>query len=139
VDDARTAAHRLDTLATHARSGGEDLFARTIDILALDVRAWLAQAEHDPANAVALMGRAVELEAATPKHAVTPAPTIPAQELLGDLLMEQGKATDALAAYNRALELYPNRLNSARGAVRARRAAASAPESRRSRGSGRID
>jgi len=68
------------------------------------------------------MRRAVELEEATPKHAVTPAPTIPASELLGDLLMEQGKPSEALAAYNRALELYPKRLNSVRGALRARRA-----------------
>ena len=121
VDDARAAANRLDTLAVRARSAGEDLFARTIDILALDVRAWVAQAEHDSANAVALLRRAAELEAATPKHAVTPAPTIPAQELLGDLLMEQGKPREALTEYNRSLELYPNRLNSVRGAARARR------------------
>jgi tetratricopeptide (TPR) repeat protein len=139
VDDARAAANRLDTLATHARSGGEDLFARTIDILALAVRAWIAQAEHDPANAVALMRRAADLEAATPKHAVTPAPTMPAQELLGDLLMEQGKASDALAAYGRALELYPNRLNSRGGVARARRAAASAPDARSARAHGGID
>jgi tetratricopeptide (TPR) repeat protein len=79
------------------------------------------------------MRRAAELEAATPKHAVTPAPTIPAQELLGDLLMEQGAATDALAAYSRALELYPNRLNSRAGVTRARRAAASTPESKAAR------
>jgi len=123
VADARTAANRLDTLAAHARSSGEDLFARTIDILTLGVRAWTAQAEHDPSNALALMRRAVELEEATPKNPVTPAPTIPASELLGDLLMEQGKPTEALTAYSRALELYPKRLNSVRGAIRARRAA----------------
>lgn len=121
VDDARSAANRLDTLAAHARSGGEDLFARTIDILTLGVRAWAAQAAHDAPNAVALMRRAVELEEATPKNPVTPAPTIPAQELLGDLLMEQKKPSEALAAYKRSLELYPNRLNSVRGAARARR------------------
>jgi len=123
VADARTAANRLDTLAAHARSSGEDLFGRTIDILTLGVRAWTAQAEHDPSNALALMRRAVELEEATPKNPVTPAPTIPASELLGDLLMEQGKPTEALTAYSRSLELYPKRLNSVRGAIRARRAA----------------
>jgi len=120
-DDARAAATRLDTLAAHARSSGEDLFARTIDILTLGVRAWLAQAEHDPTNAVALMRRAAELEATTPKHAVTPAPTIPAEELLGDLLMEQGKTSEALAAYRRSLALYPNRRNSVRGVAQATR------------------
>ena len=66
------------------------------------------------------MSRIVTL---APKNPVTPAPTIPASELLGDLLMEQGKPTEALTAYSRALELYPKRLNSVRGAIRARRAA----------------
>ena len=119
ADDARAAADRLDTLAAHARSGGEDLFARTIDILTLGVRAWTAQAEHDSANAVTLMRRAVELEESTPKNPVTPAPTIPAPELLGDLLMEQGRPREAAAAYKRSLELYPKRRNSQRGLSRA--------------------
>jgi len=113
--DARVAADRLDSLASRARASGEDLFARSIDILTLDVRAWVAQAEHDPATAVTIMTRAAALEASTPKHAVTPAPTIPAQELLGDLLAEQGKASEARAAYKEALVLYPNRRNSLRG------------------------
>jgi hypothetical protein len=33
--------------------------------------------------------------------------------------MEQRKPADALAAYRRSLELYPNRFNSLRGAERA--------------------
>ncbi len=119
--DARVAADRLDTLASHARASGEDLFARSIDVLSLDVRAWVAQAEHDPASAVALMQRAAALEESTPKHAVTPAPTIPAQELLGDMLAEQARPVEARAAYKRALELYPNRRNSVRGYGRKRR------------------
>ena len=119
VADARAASERLDTLAVRARSTGEDLFARTIDILALEVRAWTAQATNDPVNAVALMRRAVELEESTPKHPVTPGPTIPAGELLGDLLVEQGNPTEATAAYRHALELYPKRRNSVRGLARA--------------------
>jgi len=50
---------------------------------------------------------------------VTPAPTIPAYELLGDLLMEQQRAGEALAAYRRSLELYPRRFNGLLGAARA--------------------
>jgi hypothetical protein len=67
------------------------------------------------------MREAAELEAKTPKHAVTPGPTIPAEELLGDLLMDQQKSTEARAAYQRSLALYPNRLNSLKGAARAGR------------------
>jgi cytochrome c-type biogenesis protein CcmH/NrfG len=71
---------------------------------------------------VALMREAAELETSTPKHPVTPAPTIPAHEQLGDLLMEQRKPAEALAAYRRSLELYPNRFNSLRGVALAENA-----------------
>ena len=67
------------------------------------------------------MQAAAELEASTPKHAVTPAPTLPAAELLGDLLMERGRPEEALAAYERSLELHPQRFNSMLGAARAAR------------------
>ena len=53
---------------------------------------------------------------------MTPAPTIPASELLGDLLMEQKHAGEALAAYRRSLELYPRRFNTLLGAARAAQA-----------------
>jgi hypothetical protein len=41
---------------------------------------------------------------------VTPGPTLPATELLGDLLMHQKKPAQALAAYQRSLDLYPGAL-----------------------------
>ena len=63
-----------------------------------------------------LMHQAAQPEAATPKPAVTPAPTLPAEELLVDMLMEQGRAADALAAFKRSLALYPERRNSLLGA-----------------------
>jgi hypothetical protein len=66
-----------------------------------------------------LLRRAAELETDTPKPAVTPAPTLPALEQLGDLLLEQKRPAQALAAYRRSLELYPRRRNSLLGAQRA--------------------
>jgi len=88
-------------------------------VLRLELAAWSAHMEGRDEPSLALMREAVDLEASTPKHAVTPGPTLPALELLGDLLMAQRKAADALAAYRRSLELYPNRYNSLRGAERA--------------------
>ncbi len=120
--DARSAAVRLDALEAAARESGEDLFARNIRMLGLELHAWIANAEGREDEAVTLMGEAAELEASTPKHPVTPAPTLPAQELLGDLLMEQRQPGLALQAYQRSLELYPARLNSLLGAARAARA-----------------
>ena len=68
------------------------------------------------------MRQAADLEAATPKPAVTPGPTLPASELLGDLLLEQEQPAAALTAYKRSMELYPRRFNSLLGAARAARA-----------------
>lgn len=118
VAEAQAAASRLDTLEVTASSAGEDLFARNIRILRLEVTAWRAHAAQDTASSVTLMREAADLEVATPKHAVTPGPTLPAYELLGDLFMEQGRPADALAAYKRSLSLYPRRFNSLLGAAR---------------------
>ncbi len=52
---------------------------------------------------------------------MTPAPTLPAQELLGDLLMELGRPAEALQAYRASLQTMPGRLNSLLGAARAAR------------------
>lgn len=122
IEEARAAANRLDELETAATTAGEDLFARNIRILRLGVGAWLAQLEQETESSVALMREAAELEVATPKHAVTPAPTLPGYELLGDLLLEQGHPAEALVAYERSLDLYPRRFNSLLGAARAARA-----------------
>jgi tetratricopeptide (TPR) repeat protein len=99
-------------------------------VLRLELEAWIAQAAGEADTAVARMREAAELEAATPKHAVTPGPTLPAEEQLGDLLSAQGKPAEALAAYRRSLELYPRRLNSVLGAARAARAAGDEPAAR---------
>jgi len=115
LDEARAARARLEELEASTRKSGEELFARNIQLLRLELSAWLQ-------SSVALMREAAEFEAATPKHAVTPAPTLPAYELLGDLLMEHKRPAEALAAYKRSMELYPRRFNSVLGAARAARA-----------------
>lgn len=119
LDEAQTAGARLEALEATARNSGEELFGRNIGVLRLELAAWSAHVEGRDEASLALMREAVELEVSTPKHAVTPGPTLPALEQMGDLLMEQRKAADALATYRRSLELYPNRYNSLRGAERA--------------------
>ncbi|HEU4827882.1 MAG TPA: hypothetical protein VFT04_01680 [Gemmatimonadales bacterium] len=123
---AREAAARLGALERAATEAGEALFVRNIRLLRLELDAWILQGEGKPDSAVAVMAAAAELELATPKHAVTPAPTLPAHELLGDLLLAQERPADALVAYRRSLELYPHRFNSLLGAARAARDARAA-------------
>ena len=130
IADAKAEIARLEELEAATRKAGEDLFARNIRALRLALSAWLAHVEGQKESSVALMREAAELEASTPKHAVTPGPTLPAYELLGDLLMEQKQPTEALAAYKRSMEFYPRRFNSLLGAARAARALDDKPAAR---------
>ncbi|MDQ6828901.1 MAG: hypothetical protein M3081_08550, partial [Gemmatimonadota bacterium] len=111
VGDARVASDRLDQLEAASGRTGEDLFTRNVRLLRLELLSWRAHAEGREDSSTALMREAVELESSTPKHPVTPAPTLPALELLGDLFLEQKHPTEALVAYKRSMELYPKRFN----------------------------
>ena len=119
--EVESALNRLVELEDVARKVGEDLFARNIQVLRLELTAWSAHEAGEVQRSIDVMRDAAALEAATPKHAVTPGPTLPASELLGDLYMAQKKYADALAAYQTALQGYPHRFNSLLGAARAAR------------------
>lgn len=127
---ARAAGQRLEALEGVARTAGEVRFARNIQVLRLELDAWVAHVEGQRESSVALMREAAELEASTPKDPVTPAPTLPAHELLGDLFMEQAMPAEAFVAYRRAMALYPKRFNSLLGAARAARTLGDAPTAR---------
>jgi tetratricopeptide (TPR) repeat protein len=109
----------LADLQTKATNAGEELFARNIQIFVLALNAWIAHIESDVTASQSFMREAAALELATPKHAVTPAPTLPAYELWGDLFLAQQQPEEALRVYRQSLALYPNRLNSVAGAARA--------------------
>jgi tetratricopeptide (TPR) repeat protein len=130
ASEAENAVARLAVLEEGARVAGEDLFARNIRVLHLELGAWIAhvQGKHDAS--MALMEQAVEIEASTPKHAVTPAPTLPARELMGDLLTEVEQHGAALASYSKSLESNPRRFNSLLGGARAARSLGNQPLAR---------
>jgi len=119
AERTQAAIARLAQLEAATEASGEDLFARSIRVLRLAVEGWRAQGQGDAGRARDLLTQAAALESATPKHAVTPGPTLPAEEQLGDLLMQQDRPAEALAAYDRALKAYPERFNSLLGAARA--------------------
>ena len=121
VSAARESEGRLVALRDASRRLGEDLFARQTEILRLSVAAWLAKADANADDAIGLMQQAVSLEASTPKPPVTPAPILPASELLGDLLLELDRPDAALRAYQSTLESEPRRFNSLVGAARSAR------------------
>jgi tetratricopeptide (TPR) repeat protein len=92
--------------------------------------AWRMFSEKKTDSALALLQAATALELSTPKHPVTPAPTVPATEWAGDMLLELSRPSEALAKYQQTLAAYPNLFNSLAGAARAARAAGQAPLAR---------
>lgn len=82
----------------------------------LAARAWVEFTPGKPDAAIALMRRAVELEATVDKEAVTPGEVLPAGDLLGDMLLEANRPIEALAAFEAVLAASPNRLNTLYGA-----------------------
>lgn len=119
VAAARDALARLADLRQASADLGEDLFARQTEILRLAADGWVSWASGDTGRALRSMRDAVELEANTPKHPVTPAPTLPASEQLGDLLLEMDRPAEALEAYRVSIDRTPGRLNGLIGAARA--------------------
>ena len=130
LDQAKTESAKLTELENATVAMHEDLFARNIRMLRLELEAWIAHVEKKEDAAVSLMREAAALEESTPKAAVTPGPTLPAEELLGDLLMGQKEPAKALAAYSHSLELYPRRRNSMLGLARATRMSIAANRAR---------
>ncbi|MDA1348893.1 MAG: tetratricopeptide repeat protein [Chloroflexi bacterium] len=130
LEEARAAIRRLSQLEVLTNEAGEQLFSRNIRILRLEVDALLAEALEDGEASEALLREASEVERTTPKHAVTPGPTLPAMELLGDLLIRRGRPEQALAAFRQSMASYPGRYNSLLGAARAADAMGDAPVAR---------
>lgn len=85
-----------------------------IQIKASEAWIYLAKGNHE--RAITFMQESVTLEDATEKHPVTPGEVVPANELLGDLLLAIGKPAEALKAYESNLEKSPNRFNGIYGA-----------------------
>jgi tetratricopeptide (TPR) repeat protein len=84
-----------------------------------EAEAWLMYAEGDSAKAISSLRAAADREDAKGLDSVT----MPAREMLGDLLMELKKPSDAIAAYKVVLAEAPNRFDALLGAAQASQAA----------------
>ena len=114
---ARTEIAELETIQRKlAGTNNASYWAAQAQTQLLAARAWLEFKRDQPDASVALLRRAVELEASVDKEAVTPGEVLPAGDLLGELLLEAGRPAEALAAFKNVLAASPNRLNSLYGA-----------------------
>lgn len=118
LEAAEQSIRRLSELVEEAQRSGEAVFVAPIQIMLLELRAWYERESGNPERALELMREAVELEARTPKHPVTPAAILPAKELLGDLFLSLNEPARALVAYREANAEVPGRFNAILGLAR---------------------
>jgi tetratricopeptide (TPR) repeat protein len=121
--DVASARQEIEKLAairqTLAGSQADAIWARQVEIEQQEAAAWLACAEGKNEEAIRLMRAAAELEDSTDKHPVTPGSILPAREMLGDLLLGLGHASQALSEFESSLRNAPRRFNGLYGAARA--------------------
>ncbi|HSE49487.1 MAG TPA: tetratricopeptide repeat protein [Terriglobales bacterium] len=122
LKDAATAKSAVDQLqaAIAATSAGDKAyFARYLDDGRNEALAWLRYAEGNHAEAITLLRSVAEKQDKVGKGEVE----IPAREMLADLLLELGRAPEALAEYQTAMKTDPGRFDSLYGAAQAAAAA----------------
>src|SRR5437899_4022849 len=81
--------------------------------------ALIAWAEGKKAESIRMLRMAADHEDAVDKHPVTPGALLPIREMLADLLLENGSASEALQQYAAVLKFAPRRFNATAGAARA--------------------
>ena len=110
---------KLTELRDKLRQANDAYWANQVDIQLQGAVAWTLHAEGGRAEALAAMTGAADAEDRTEKGTVTPGPLVPARELLGAMLLEDGAYADALAAFEATLKKEPNRLAATAGAEKA--------------------
>ena len=113
---ASRAVERLRALGEGLREPRFAFFARQVQMQAMEAAAWLAQSRGDARSALEQMRKAAELEDLLGKHPVTPGAVLPARELLGELLLEQGRPAEARVELEASLRDFPARFATLYGA-----------------------
>ncbi|HRW10192.1 MAG TPA: hypothetical protein P5121_34050 [Caldilineaceae bacterium] len=109
VATANAANDRLAAIHEALVAANNGYWAGQVAIGQLEVAAWVALAAGDQAEALRLMQEATVAEDLTEKHPVTPGPIKPAHELLGEMHLELGDPAAALAEFETAQGIEPNR------------------------------
>jgi tetratricopeptide (TPR) repeat protein len=129
--DAASDIAKLAALRDQLVTMKDAYWAEQVDIQRRVAEAWVAFAEGRKDEGVRLLSAAADTEDATDKAAVTPGPLAPARELLGYMLVEAGRAKEALVAFEATMKKEPNRFLALYGAGQAASAAGDRAAARR--------
>jgi len=119
LDAAMTDIAKLAELRDRLSEAKDSYWANIVDIQRQVAAGWLLHAEGKYDEALEAMSAAADAEDKTDKHVVTPGPLAPARELYGFMLLDRGKANEALAALEATIKKEPNRFNAFAGAAHA--------------------
>jgi tetratricopeptide (TPR) repeat protein len=119
VESAKRDLARLEALRDGMKAAKNNYWAEQAEIQRLAVAGWIARAEGKNDEALALLSKAADAEAATEKHPVTPGAIQPTREMLAELLMDLGQPAKALAEFEASQRTDPNRFHGIAGAARA--------------------
>jgi hypothetical protein len=121
IPSAQVEIARLQTLKEQLSAANDAYWANQVEVERLAASGVLAHAQGDDRTALALTRAAADLDATMDKHPATPAPVLPARELLADVLLEVNQPREALNEYELSLRTEPNRFRSILGKARAAR------------------
>jgi hypothetical protein len=122
-DAAERDLAQLHDAATAMAAVRDGYWVTEIEVQELALQAWIAHTRGDRDEAHKLMRAAADKEDLSEKSAVSPGRLVPARELLGDMLLEDGRAQEALAAYEMSQKRDPKRFRGFWGAGQAAEAA----------------
>jgi tetratricopeptide (TPR) repeat protein len=121
--DSKAAKEAATKLTALAREPGQHPFAQLIiGLQSTEADAFAAEAAGDYGEAVAKLKEAVATEGAIDDLSQPPYPLIPANELLGELLLTLNRPADATVCFENALRRTPNRPMAVFGLARAAQA-----------------
>lgn len=123
IAQARDEVATLVRLVDALKAANDNYWSTVVDAQRLVVQAWITRADGTIDEALRTAREAADLEETVEKHPVTPGPILPARELLGDMLLELGRAAEAQSEYERVLQREPRRSRALYGAARAAEAA----------------
>ena len=128
---AKAEISKLDELHKALVDKKDAYWSGQVDIQRQVAMAWLLKAEGKLSEALQILANAADTEDKTDKHPVTPGPLAPAREQYANLLLEHGKAKEALVEFEFVLKKEPNRLLTYVGGARAAAKASDQAKSQR--------
>jgi tetratricopeptide (TPR) repeat protein len=119
IAGSKLSLNQISRLQKELVAAGDPYWAEQVGILETAASAWIALAQNNSGQAIALMRKAADVEDRSEKHIAMENRLSPMRELLGELLLEARKPSDALREFDRSLRVVPNRFRSLAGAGQA--------------------